>query len=194
MKIPILFSFLLTAQFASSQSRNFDLIDEIYSNWKNSSNKCETFFYSDTMDAYTIERVKDLFLTEFSFIQASFNGDTTKADRIRFDSIERNYIIGQLINLNSVSWPDALFPKSKAVHFTKIDSIQKSVNDRKLDPLVRLCHSIYIFSHPIFLRQNSICLFYSGTTNFATKDGEFWIYRKEGSHWKKYAPIYRWTE
>lgn len=194
MKIPIIISFLLNVLCVKSQTADFELIDEMYSNWKNSPNKCQTFFYADVMDTYTIERVRELFLVESSFIKYSQKTDTTNAERIQFTAVEREYIINQLNNLNSNSWPDLILPKSKVISFTKIDSIQKSVNDQKLDPLIRLCHSVKIFSHPIFLRDNSICLFFSGTVDFAMKEGEFWIYRKEGFHWKKYTPLYRWIE
>ena len=194
MKLPLLLSFLLVTLSASSQVNTFELINELYSKWEKSPNKCDTFLYSEKIDNYTIEMVKDQFLSDLPFIKFSLNKDTTNAEKIIFDSSERKYIIDQLNLLNSTVWPNTIFPKSNVIAFSKIDSIQKSVNERKLDPILRLCYSVHFFSKPIFLRQNTICLFYTGTTDFAMKEGEFWIYKKDNTKWEKYSPIYRWLE
>lgn len=198
MKIVLLFCFLTLGLYSNAQKKNFVLIDEIYSNWLKSYSKgpgkCNLFLYSDTIDSYTIEIVKNQFLEDSIFLKYSPKKDTSKDVRIKFSSIERSYIIEQLNNLNMQAWPDEIFPMSRVVHFNKIDSIQKSVNAKKLDPLLRLCYTVYIFTHPIFLRQNTICLFYSGKTNFAVMEGEFWIFKKEGQNWIKYSPLYQWIE
>jgi len=198
MKILFLISLLSFSIYASAQKRNFVLIDDIYSNWTKTytdeKTACKTFFYSDIMDDQIIERVKDLFLEDSVFIKYNLKQDTTGAGRIIFDAKERDLIIQQLQHLNAQAWQDQIFKRSKLVPFNKIDSIQRSVNEKKLDPLVRLCYLVHIFSHPIFVRNNTICLFYFGETDFATKEGEFWIYKKEGSDWVKYSPLYRWVE
>ncbi len=195
MKVLLLFSTLALSIYSNAQTKKFVLIDDIYANWHKSYNndvrKCHTFLYSDIIDDYTNERVQDLF--EINSVIYS-NKDTLNADKIIFTLAEKNYVIKELQKLNHQKWPDAIFPKSKVITFNHIDSIQKSINAKKVDPLLRLCYTVYIFSHPIFLRENSICLFYSGKTNFAVKDGEFRLYKKQGSDWVKFAPLYRWIE
>lgn len=195
MKIPFLFSILALGLYSNAQTKQFVLIDSLYANWEKSYNnkepKCDIFLYSDLIDEHTNEIVQDLFEINNTIYSKK---DTLISDKITFTLSEKNFIITELQKLNKQKWPNEIFPKSRVVRFNDIDSIQKSINDQKLDPVMRLCYTVYIFSHPIFLRNNSICLFYSGKTNFAVRDGEFWVYKKQGSAWIKYAPVYRWIE
>jgi len=195
MKIKLLFILLMPGSFARAQTAHFQLIDSIYLNWVNNYHdeklNCDTFYYAETFDDYTIEIVRSQFEESAVFYTSQ---DSATAGKIIFTPAERKYIDGQLVNLNQQQWPDKLFPRSKVIKFEQIDLIQNSINSQKLDPLLRLCYQVYVFSHPIFLRNDSICLFYFGNTDFAVKDGEFWIYERKDSTWNKLAPVYRWIK
>lgn len=183
----------MAASPITAQQKQFALIDSIYQEWKHSSLRCDSFYYADVIDDYSIGRIIDLFLEDGSFINTA-ERDTAHAARINFTTTERKYIIEQLKNLNAKVWPNNLFPQSKVIAFANIDALEERVNKEIPDPLQRLCHKVHSFSHPILLRHNTVCLFFSGRTDFATKEGDCWIYVKEGDQWKKLLPLYQWIE
>ena len=193
MNIRVLIYFLICSKCSFGQDNLFAPLNEIHANWTKTYSKgdykCDTFFYSDKIDIYTLEYVENILLENNVFLKYSANQDTTNAERITLDSKEIEIIINELKLFHSSLWPDKLFPTSRVVPIEMVDSIQKSVNDKKLNPLIRLCSTVHFFSKPIYFRDNTFCMFYSGNTNFAVKEGEFWIFKREKTKWIKYSPI-----
>lgn len=196
MRTSLLLIILISFLSSNSQTKQFALIENIYSSWKKSANKygrkCNLFLYSDmVIDEFSNSITQELFQTDSVFYSKQ---DTLNAGKIILTYDERMFLIKELQKLGDQKWTDKILPKSSVVSFLKIDSIQKSVNDQKLDPMVRLCYAVHTFSPPIFLRDNSICLFYFGKANFAYKEGEFWLYKKHKGKWTKFSPLYRWVD
>lgn len=167
------------------QTKYFEPINQIHTNWKKTNSKykmnCNFFFYADTIDTTTIEITENVFFTDSVFIKWTPKQDTTNKDRITLTLKERKFIQGRIRGINLKPWNDKLFTDSRVIPFDKIDDLIKTVNDKKEDPLKRLCSTVYFFTRPIFLRRNSLCIFYFGKTTFATKEGEFWIYEKKNT-------------
>jgi hypothetical protein len=156
--------------------------------------KCKKFLYSNKVDSYTLNIVEIAFQENTTHFKYAVSLDTTSAERIIFDSTERSFIRKEIKLLSTFEWADKLFQNSQVIDVLKIDSIQHSIKDNKLDTIFRFCFTIYTFSKPIFLRNNTVCIFYVGKVNFAIKEGEFWIYKKIKSKWIKFSPVYRWVE
>jgi hypothetical protein len=120
-------------------------------------------------------------------------------DTLTLTREERKYIQKQLKTSLNSSWPDKMFPDSKVL---SADSINKFVQDTNLvilkarwemdTPGNRLNHVFwgFRFSRPIFLRGNSLLIFY--LKRFATFGGEenVIVYRKEGNSWKRWMLVY----
>jgi hypothetical protein len=195
MKTLLLFCFLSFGLFLKAQTKKSILIQEIYSNWlkhyHKGVEKCDTFFYAASIDDYSITILQEQF-SEGKTIYSK--QDTLNAYKINFTLKERNFITRKLGRLNSKKWNDRLFPNSKVVSAEQIDAIQESAVNRNLAPALRLCYTVYTFSDPIFLRNDTVCLFYSGKTNFAVKEGELCVFKKRGAQWIKFATIYDWIE
>lgn len=192
IRLVLLFVSMLSINVAA-QTKQFVLIQDIYNNWKkvyNDDHTCDTFLYADKIDKSIINSLQSIFEKKDDFYSKQ---DTFKADKIAFTIEEKNFILNEWQNMSSISWPDKMFSNSRIIDHNKIDSLQTSVIDNKLDPVAGLCYTVFTFSHPILLRDSSICVFYFGKTTYAMKEGEFWIYKKNDKYWTKFSRIVFWV-
>jgi hypothetical protein len=191
-------SIFLCSQTVNGQSKLFEPINEIYTIWLNSNSedsvKCELFFYSDSIDGFSIDQVITLLNTDSIFLQLPANETSAGADTIILSSAERKEIIKQLNQLNSIPWTDRLFNNSTVIQMNRIKALQQATKAYELTPAQKLCYTVYTFSRPVFFRDSTFCIFYSGKKSHLLSEGEFRIYKKEKSKWESYSLLFRREE
>ena len=191
----IFFTILLLLNISVfAQIEQFVLIENVYQQWKRFSftrnNECDNFLFKDSIDHYVIDSVKSVILARPAFRKMQLAGIYQKGDSITFSLDEKKYIIEQLEELNTYRWPDNIFKKSKKISPFQIDSMHSVMKSMDIAPIKKLCYNVYTFSHPIFLRNYTICLFYFEERSFIAREGEFSIYKLYNNEWTKYTPIY----
>lgn len=106
---------------------------------------------------------------------------------------EKGYIFKCLHEQKSKVWPDHLFPNSKLILY---DTIANVFKDRHKDWNYFNKHfgsGFHSFTQPIFLRNGSICLFYSDySCGGECGSGDFSIYRKRNGVWIRIITLYAW--
>ena len=177
-----------------AQNEQFELIEKVHDQWRryafNRNNECDKYYYKDSIEHYVIDSVKNAISSKGAFYRIEIYGYSSKPDSITFDIAEKKFILNQLDDLNKLKWEDNLFRRSKKLSSCQIDSMYRVIRSSDTEPLNKLCYNVYTFSHPIFLRNNTICLFYNEERSFVAKEGEFSIYKLHRNEWIKYAPIY----
>lgn len=155
---------------------------------------CSTFFYTDKIDTSVLGKIRGLFEKDQTFSRWTSYEDVSNTEKTRFTLEERAYILKQINELGKNTWQPFFLPGSQLIPFHSLKSLLKETAQRKSDPDVKICKEVYSFSKPFFLRNNTLCIFYTGKTNIFTHEGELWLYRKEQGKWNKYAPLHVWTD
>ncbi len=126
-------------------------------------------------------------------LRFGFGKVTDNSEYIVLSKEEKAYIFKCLQQQRTNAWPDHLFQNSRLVLYDTITNIFK---DRTRGwPYFHNQYGaeFHSFLKPIFLRNNSVCFFYSdyscgGLCGF----GEFAIYRKKDSDWEKIITLFTW--
>lgn len=192
MKVSI--CILLLFSFLSCYSQNkFDIQDYTYNQWKESCDylqvKCDTFFYADRIDSSSIECVLESLKELTVYKQMDISLVKSKIDSIVFSQKEIDFVKKTMSLNKDFSWPQRLFLNSYRLNRNQIDDFIKRVNESKLELEEKLCKSVFTFSPPFFLRNNSLCIVTIEEDNIQKTIGGTWIYVNDGDKWIKYAPL-----
>ena len=175
-----------------AQNEQFALVKEVYRDWHtysfNNKSQCRHIFISDSIDASVINCMKDKIQTQQKFYHAETGANgKKKLDSIELDVSEKKFILKQLDLLNKHRWQANIFPNAQKINPCKFDSLYSSIES--IDPTEKLCYNVYTFSNPIFLRDNTLCLFYTEEKTFSNVEGEFYFYVLKKKQWKEYVRI-----
>jgi|GEM_PF-5672574 len=113
----------------------------------------------------------------------------TVSGEVSFSKSERAMILKWLYAKHSIDWTPALVGNARLINRVEVDSLMHDQN--KL--LNAFPNGIFEFSQPLFLRNNTICLFYWGHSCFiACGYGHTRVYIKTASGWWPLATIFSW--
>ncbi len=152
--------------------------------------------YTDSLDKYEMNNMIMAFNQEGRYKNASkgFKRIDTPSIQIVFTGEEKAYINLELYNLKFHEWDKNLFENSTRI---PVDTVSKIFSDnRKYGWLYFYNHygnKLYSFSKPIFLRNGTMCLFYSDYSCGGTcGEGNFYIYLKIDGEWKPICRLFGW--
>jgi len=186
MKFLVSVLFLFLFKFSDAQNENFELVQDVYKQWRkfsfNDRNQCKTIYINDSLGTLSINCIKER-LSEFKKFY-NLDNERHKMDSIEFDDTELKYIIEQGNKLNDNHWSENIFPNAQIIHPAQFEKHFGSI--AFLDPIDKLCYNVYTFSNPIFLRNNTICLFYTEEKTFSNLYGEFNLYVLKNKKWVLY--------
>ncbi|MEE1945649.1 hypothetical protein VRU48_11075 [Pedobacter sp. KR3-3] len=118
-------------------------------------------------------------------------------DGLKEDSLltkaELDYVIQQSTQPPIKKWTTDLIPNTKLI---SADTISQIFNDRKKGWdyfYKKIGRSVSSYSAPIFLRNNTYCLFYnSNGCGWLCGTGRLSLYKKEGKQWKIVKTYCNW--
>lgn len=107
---------------------------------------------------------------------------------------ERKHIRTKLRQLRELTWENHLLPSARLLPG---DTVQYYLKDRARGwqrMYDRGISGYYTFSNPIFLRNETLCIFqYDFSCGNLCGDGTIMIYRKENGKWKPYINLANWV-
>ena len=107
------------------------------------------------------------------------NLDNNLPEQIKFTKKEIKFVLKEIIENNKQGWVKNRIIESQ---FIARDTIE--IYLQKKSPF----YNYYSFSKPIFLRNNSICIFYCDGND----GGRLATYMKVNGKWKYYSSFFRW--
>ena len=122
-----------------------------------------------------------------------------KADSITFSTAEMKYIMDALRTRANAAWDVGnILHSITFLPRQYIDSIERMDKEREPDQREHsthfyehfACGTLYHVSHPVFLRKNTICIFYQGTETVLGGSGNMHIYVKTNKGWEAFAELY----
>ncbi|MCU0351742.1 MAG: hypothetical protein MUF43_13095 [Flavobacterium sp.] len=168
-------------------------MNHIYENWLDrrgfKGSDCPTIYYRESVDTEIIESTIQILSGKKSFPISELYMDENKKP-LTITSTEQKYLISELNKLKDFKWPSKMFPNSVKVTINDIRKVF-SITNKYPETKSAMCSIIYGFSKPIFIRDNTICLYLSqeqyGESN---SQSTFSFYKKNGAEWEEYADVF----
>lgn len=149
----------------------------------------DSIFYFDHLDNAYFKEIKKVLehdtLVDAGYFLAPANPPTT----LILGKNEKVFIQKKLKKMEGFFWEPRLFDKSKllsASQFLQFNNLQRHNMEYRYKKM-------YSFSMPIFLRHNTICIFYSSYfCGMECGEGDLFVYLKEHGKWKRRIFLYGW--
>lgn len=193
-RITLTFLFSLSIGIAFSQPiTDFKTMNHVYEDWLDrrgyKGSDCPTMYYKESIYREIIESTIQILSEKKTFsISELYTGENKKA--LTITPTEKTYLISELNKLKDFKWPSKMFPNSVNVTINEVRMVFASMSKYPA-PKSAMCSIIYGFSKPIFIRNNTICLYLSqeqyGESN---SQSTFSFYKKNGSEWEEYADVF----
>ncbi|MFM6975615.1 MAG: hypothetical protein ACKOW2_02045 [Sphingobacteriaceae bacterium] len=107
-----------------------------------------------------------------------------KKNKVILSKEEKVYIYRQLDGMKTQVWQKNLIENSILINKDTISTIFKRPVSAQLNFFSKYPHGYSFFSKPIFIRDNTLCIFYCGYNCFdLCFDDKLLILRKEGEDW-----------
>ncbi|OAQ42380.1 hypothetical protein A5893_04530 [Pedobacter psychrophilus] len=193
-RITLTFLFSLSIGIAFSQPiTDFKTMNHVYEDWLDrrgyKGSDCPTMYYKESIDPEIIKSTIQILSEKMTFpLSELYMGENKKP--LIITSTERTYLISELNKLKDFAWPSKMFPNSVVVTINDIRKVF-SITSKYPETKSAMCSIIYGFSKPIFIRNNTICLYLSqeqyGESN---SQSTFSFYKKNGLEWEEYADVF----
>ncbi len=148
--------------------------------------------YMDRLDIYHVNNIKGALSKD---TLCGTLGITYESPKILILSPqERTYIDQALAKLASTRWDSSLFKYGKLI---SKDEVKAIFTDRKQQGWQYFKQhygtELHEFSSPIFIRDNTLCVFYSGhSCDYECGEGALAIFKKEKEDWVLWMTLYVW--
>lgn len=114
-------------------------------------------------------------------------------DRLVLTQQEHHYIKNELSQQANLVWHSHLFEQGKVLTKATVDSIYNDPARGRSYFEQQYGSNLYSFSKPIFLRDYSLCIFYSGySCGSRCGEGKLVVFKKEHETWLSWLELYRW--
>jgi hypothetical protein len=141
----------------------------------------EKMLVTDALDSFSVATIKEKLGDGRFRKEIIFEDKTSRVDTLVLSPDELAFI-GQELKNQQHDWLTSCFPTTRLISKHSADSIYST-------SIYRL-HSI---SRPIFLRNNSLCLFYSDyACGPLCGGGSLSFYKKENGKWRHYWGLSLW--
>ncbi len=180
-------SLILSFQFLYGQKKGLKK-EKAFLNWFFQNSSTRPFLTPYSLDSITVYS-SGISNKRIDEIKNILDADTLadiecKKNIVVFNKNERSYIHQQLEKMKSELWPEKLFKNSLIIDRDTINAIFKKTIVQQVEFFRKYPHGYSFFSKPIFIRNNTLCIFYSGY-NCAHNcfDDQLFILRKEAEDW-----------
>ncbi len=133
--------------------------------------------------------------SRIDFIKKELSQDTLidlecKKNKVALSSNERAYINKELEKMKFQTWPKKIFKNSILINSDTISAIFKKPLIAQFDFFSKYSNGYSFFSRPIFIRNNTLCIFYCGyNCSNLCFDDQLFILRKEGEGWVEFISL-----
>lgn len=116
-----------------------------------------------------------------------------RKDTLVFSEIERALLQKEIGGLKSQNLPDQFFDGGKMLSSESLELYAKGNLDYWGNLAKNKVYRYFMFSRPIFLRSNTICVFnYSQYCGFKCASGKTAIYEKQHGRWRRLMVLSSW--
>ena len=192
----LFFLFFLSAHFLFAQANNSEYSKQAreFIDWR--FKRINSHILGENLDTFTFNQLKASLLRGTFYRKALYDtSKTVVVDTFCFSEEERKYVDSFFSNPANFKIDTGLLNNSIILPTKIIDSLFKNSLDLSayLNEKYHKDRFFYI-SKPIFLRNNTMCLFYDSSIRGGPlgDDGTFVIYIKDKTGWKIYCPLYGW--
>lgn len=150
--------------------------------------------YTDSISSFTLSEMRKALDAD-----TLYNDPEIKKGLITvFTKPEKLYIRTELDSMRHFAWGKGVFAKSRLIPADTISHIFGKKSNITGDGwqyfYTWFGKGFHEFSKPIFLRNNTMCIFYSSYhCGWLCADGNLSIYVKEGDKWVLKGMLYRWV-
>lgn len=177
---PILFFLLLSLTGINAYSQ--DPVSKDFLN--NFFSKSTKIIYMDKLGEYGIKRMKK------ALSKDTLSNWKEPKNRLILNQQELRYIQHELEQQSKVIWSNHLFEHGIRLSEAVIDSIERTRGWIYFNE--HYGSKLYSFSNPIFIRNRSLCIFYSGyTCGTRCGEGKLMILKKQNDTWLSWIELYR---
>jgi hypothetical protein len=140
--------------------------------------KDSTFVYSNRISGRKIDEIKKMLNVDTLIDQECIKNKVILSEK------ERQYINQQLEKMRSHVWPKDFIKDAIQIKGDTINTVLKQSISKQLEFFLKYPHGYSFFSKPIFMRNRTLCIFYTGY-NCAKSCyyDQLLILRKEGENW-----------
>jgi hypothetical protein len=144
--------------------------------------------YTDRLDTYNVDLINSVLSKD-----TLYGFDSTEV--LIISSQERIHIGQALTKLSSIRWSSSLFKYGKLISQDTVRAIFKDREHRGWQYFKQHYGTeLHEFSSPIFIRDNTLCIFYSGyTCGYECGEGALAIFKKEKKDWVLWMKLYVWV-
>lgn len=182
-KVILLFSMLTAALFSNAQAtgQEQDFLNFFFEQYRP---KIDTFYYSSNLSAGELQNMKESLKRH---IAADNSAEETP---FGLQCKDFSVALSAIDSLQKISWHDRVIEKGRLVPEDTLTVLYKKMAQDQM-PLDVFGGEIHSFSHPIFLRKGTICLFYHGSFSSPMDSyGCFYVYKKVEDSWCKLGTLF----
>jgi hypothetical protein len=157
---------------------------------RNAAFNVDTLFYTADLNGITLHEIGKYLSKDTIWIYKQLaQGKLQTVDSIILSKEEKLFLEKQIASQEGKIWDDNLLDKSK---LTERDTINRkytySRRPKDYKPI-----TIYSFSKPIFIKNDSICFFYYQEVTAGFGGGQLCLYKKYDGKWKFIQWFYSWS-
>jgi len=161
---------------------------EFLHSYFNSNYKEKKIYYSSNVYVGAINHMKESLVEKYS-VGSKSKGDSLYA----LTEVELSFALSAIDSLMAIEWGDSIVDNATLVSDDTLKVLYKN-SERERNCLDKFGGQIHSFSHPVFLRGGTICLFYHSTySDPENGGGDFCVYGRIGNAWFKLEKIYQWV-
>lgn len=149
--------------------------------------------YTDKLATYHVNNIKSALSTDTLYGTLGIIYDSSKI--LILSPQERTHIDQALARLASIQWDSSLFKYGKLISKDAVKAIFKDPKYQGWQYFKQHYGAeLHEFSNPIFIRDNALCIFYSGhTCDYECGGGTLAIFKKEKEDWVLWMTLYVWV-
>jgi hypothetical protein len=143
--------------------------------------------YTDRLNTYYIDGIKSALSKDTLYGHDS-------SEILIVTPQERIHIGQALTKLTSNQWSSSLFKYGRLISQDTVRAIFKDREHRGWQYFKQHYGAeLHEFSNPIFIRDNTLCIFYSGySCGYECGEGELAIFKKQKEDWVLWMKLYVW--
>jgi hypothetical protein len=173
MKFTFLIQLLLLCSTSFGQSKNDLLSKAFVYEYVRQFNNSDTITYAKNLTRSSISYLKEQFNKKSKSLRSFIN------DSLALTILEIKYIQNKLEQLKTFNWRSKLFNAGKIINGDKVWGELEKGKVREVD----------MFSNPIFIRNNTVCLFYHIHFKGLGGPDYFGFFRQVDGKWRPWITI-----